>query len=367
MKDRAQSLGYLEIEFLNSNGTYRWRHSFAVQIQIQKLIIMILEKKEFRDEFLDAHKKLRPSISLAQSPPSHISPTFFTPDYLMPPESFEKTGNNEIDEDEPPAQNLKHPVSHTPSPDSRTNLTSVTAMVSRQRGSSTLPVSTGSGKKFSADPTTVSAGTRRSTSSTLGDLGQLDEAAKMQKEVLEKRRRILGEEHPYTISAMSNLANTLGDLGQLDEAAKMKKEVLEKMKRILGEEHPDTLSVMNNLAVTLGDLSHLNEAITLLGVAALRMKGIHGEEHPRTKVAISNLTRLTANRGTSEAMAEKLEPDLKAKSDAAEVSKLKLISEDAVIVVLGPTGVGKSHFIRAATGNSSIKVGAALESGKSGQ
>jgi len=38
--------------------------------------------------------------------------------------------------------------------------------------------------------------------------GQLDEAAKMKKEVLEKRRRILGEEHPDTISAMNNLANT---------------------------------------------------------------------------------------------------------------------------------------------------------------
>jgi hypothetical protein len=40
--------------------------------------------------------------------------------------------------------------------------------------------------------------------------------------------RILCEEHPDTISAMNNLASTLGDQGQLDEAAKMKKEVLER-------------------------------------------------------------------------------------------------------------------------------------------
>lgn len=51
-------------------------------------------------------------------------------------------------------------------------------------------------------------------------------------------------------------------------------------------------------------------------------------------------------------------------ADAAEGSKSKLTPTDAVIVVLGPTGVGKSHFIRAATGDSSIKVGATLESGK---
>jgi hypothetical protein len=58
---------------------------------------------------------------------------------------------------------------------------------------------------------------------TLRDRGQLDEAAKMSEEVLEKRRRILSGEHPATILAMSNFALTLEDLGQLDEAVKMKK------------------------------------------------------------------------------------------------------------------------------------------------
>jgi hypothetical protein len=35
----------------------------------------------------------------------------------------------------------------------------------------------------------------------------------MEQDVLEKRTRILGEEHPDTISAMGNLANTLGNMG----------------------------------------------------------------------------------------------------------------------------------------------------------
>ncbi|EUC26825.1 hypothetical protein COCCADRAFT_113294, partial [Bipolaris zeicola 26-R-13] len=60
------------------------------------------------------------------------------------------------------------------------------------------------------------------------DLGRWLETRAVEEYVLEKRRRILGEEHPDTISAMNNLANTLGEQGQLDEAAKMKKEVLEK-------------------------------------------------------------------------------------------------------------------------------------------
>jgi tetratricopeptide (TPR) repeat protein len=214
-------------------------------------------------------------------------------------------------------------------------------------------------------PSTITA--MNNLSSTLGDMGLLHEAAKMKKEVLEKRSRILDEEHPDTISAMNNYAITLRDLGQLDEAVRMMKEVLDKRSRILGEEHPDTILAMNNLAVTLEDLGHLDEAITLLEVAVQKMKRVHGTEHPRTKVAVSNSTRLAANRPTSEAMAGTLETDLEAISDAAEASKPKLTPEDAVIVVLGPTGVGKSHFIRAATGDSSIKVGATLQSGKSGQ
>jgi energy-coupling factor transporter ATP-binding protein EcfA2 len=73
---------------------------------------------------------------------------------------------------------------------------------------------------------------------------------------------------------------------------------------------------------------------------------------------------LTTNRGASKESTNKLEDDHISKSESAEVSKLKLTSEDAVIVILGPTGVGKSHFIQAVTGIASIKVGATLESGR---
>jgi hypothetical protein len=79
----------------------------------------------------------------------------------------------------------------------------------------------------------------------------------MKKEVVENMRRILGDEHPDTITAMNNLAMTLRDLGQLDEAATIKKEVVENMRRILGDEHPDTITAMNNLAMTLRDLGQL--------------------------------------------------------------------------------------------------------------
>ncbi|KAH6983683.1 hypothetical protein BKA56DRAFT_482570, partial [Ilyonectria sp. MPI-CAGE-AT-0026] len=71
------------------------------------------------------------------------------------------------------------------------------------------------------------------------------------KEVFKERQRILGDEHPDTISAMSNLAITLEDQGQLDKAARMMREVLKKRQRILGDKHLHTISAMNNLSITL--------------------------------------------------------------------------------------------------------------------
>ncbi|EXJ95818.1 hypothetical protein A1O1_00942 [Capronia coronata CBS 617.96] len=87
-----------------------------------------------------------------------------------------------------------------------------------------------------------------STGVFLTDIGRFAEGYIIEKYVLEKRRRILGEEHPNTISAMNNLAITLGDQGHLDEAATIQKEVLEKMRRILGEEHPNTISAIEETA-----------------------------------------------------------------------------------------------------------------------
>jgi hypothetical protein len=74
----------------------------------------------------------------------------------------------------------------------------------------------------------------------------------------------------------------------------MKKEVLEKRRRILGEEHPDTISAMNNLANTLGEQGQLDEAMALLEVTVQRIKRIYGNEHPHTRIASSNLARLRA-------------------------------------------------------------------------
>jgi hypothetical protein len=71
------------------------------------------------------------------------------------------------------------------------------------------------------------------------------------------RRRVLGEDHPDTLTSMNNLAETLRSQGDLGAARGLQEQVLTMRRRVLGEDHPDTLTSINNLAATLrsqGDL-----------------------------------------------------------------------------------------------------------------
>jgi tetratricopeptide (TPR) repeat protein len=137
----------------------------------------------------------------------------------------------------------------------------------------------------------------------ISDIGRWQEAAAMMKEVLEKRQRILGDEHPDTITAMSNLATTLQDQGELEAAAAMMREVLEKMQRILGDEHPDTITAMSNLAITLQAQGELEAAAAMKREVLEKMQRILGDEHPATITAMSNLATTLQAQGKLEAAA----------------------------------------------------------------
>jgi len=66
--------------------------------------------------------------------------------------------------------------------------------------------------------------------------------------VIEITKRVLGEEHPHTLSSIADLASTYRSQGRWKEAKELQVGVIEITKRVLGEEHPFTLSNMNNLA-----------------------------------------------------------------------------------------------------------------------
>ena len=59
---------------------------------------------------------------------------------------------------------------------------------------------------------------------------------------METRKRLLGAEHPSTLTTMNNLAFTWERQGRDTEALKLMEECVRLRTRVLGIDHPDTTS-----------------------------------------------------------------------------------------------------------------------------
>ena len=70
---------------------------------------------------------------------------------------------------------------------------------------------------------------------TYWNQGRWDDAVKLQEDVLKARIRLLGEEHPDTLTAMANLASTYWNQGRWDDAVKLEEDVLKARIRLLGK------------------------------------------------------------------------------------------------------------------------------------
>ena len=116
----------------------------------------------------------------------------------------------------------------------------------------------------------------------LGENGDFNNAEQLKIQVMEMRTKLLGAEHPDTLSSVGNLACTYRDQGRWNEAEKLEIQVMEMRKKLLGAEHPDTLISVGNLANTYRNQGRWNEAEQLeIQVMEMRKK-LLGAEHPDT-------------------------------------------------------------------------------------
>ncbi|MBS0197004.1 MAG: serine/threonine protein kinase [Planctomycetes bacterium] len=124
----------------------------------------------------------------------------------------------------------------------------------------------------------------------LDEQGKLAEAEPYYHEALEKSRRVLGEEHPSTLTSISNMGALLQAQGKLSEAEPYYREALEKRRRVLGEEHPDTLTSINLMGFLLQDQRKLVEAEPYYREALEKRRRVLGSEHRDTLVSINNMS-----------------------------------------------------------------------------
>ena len=130
---------------------------------------------------------------------------------------------------------------------------------------------------------------RNNLAYTYESAGRLDEAIDLYEQILTDRRRVLGDDHPDTLASRNNLAGAYESAGRLDEAIDLYEQTLTDCERVLGDDHPDTLTSRNNLAYTYESAGRLDEAIDLYEQTLTDRRRVLGDDHPDTLASRNNL------------------------------------------------------------------------------
>jgi tetratricopeptide (TPR) repeat protein len=162
-------------------------------------------------------------------------------------------------------------------------------------------------------------------------LGDLTRARRILQEALDLAQKILGPEHPGTLSAKSNLATILEAQGELLQAQESYEEVLEAEIRVLSPMHPSKLVTKGNLARLLkvqGELLQAREIYEEILEAEVRVRG---SEHSETLTTKTNLAGVLKAQGEL--------------SQAREIYEAVLEAEIRVLGPEHPTTLNTNHLL----------------------
>jgi len=132
---------------------------------------------------------------------------------------------------------------------------------------------------------------------TYWGLGRWSDAEALLLVVLGKRRLVLGDDHPDTLRGMEHLADTYREQGRWSDAEPLYFVVMEKRKLVLGDDHPDTFETMTNLANMYRYQGRLSNAEALEVVVMEKTKRVLGDDHPDTIMSMSNLANTYSYQG----------------------------------------------------------------------
>jgi tetratricopeptide (TPR) repeat protein len=98
--------------------------------------------------------------------------------------------------------------------------------------------------------------------------GQHQQALTLEEQTLTTYRRVLGENHPDTLTSMDNLAATLRHLGDFQGARELQEQTLAARRRVLGEDHPNTRASKSNSPKSVGNLGNCSHGSTFVSPTA---------------------------------------------------------------------------------------------------
>lgn len=156
------------------------------------------------------------------------------------------------------------------------------------------------------DQPLVQAGLMHTVARTMTRLGLLGGALPPLERALEVYRQELGNEHEFTLRAVSSLGNLFSRLGELDKAETLLREALEGLRRLRGEGGQDVMAATNNLGAVYKDRGDYEGAERLLREALDGLRRERGDEDKDTLISMVNLASALIPRGKKEEAAELL-------------------------------------------------------------
>ncbi len=127
--------------------------------------------------------------------------------------------------------------------------------------------------------------------------GRFREAEQKMREALAIMNKVLGEEHPVTITACNNLASCLDHQGKHADALMLHRRALALSRMVLGEQHTNTAGSYSNLAGCLDNQGKHAQALPLYEKALAIQRLALGEEHPDTATGYNNVAYCLADQG----------------------------------------------------------------------
>jgi MinD-like ATPase involved in chromosome partitioning or flagellar assembly/tetratricopeptide (TPR) repeat protein len=125
----------------------------------------------------------------------------------------------------------------------------------------------------------------------LRDQANFEDSRRLDEEVLDEQREMLGAEHPHTLMTAGGLAGDLRGLGRYPEALKQDEQTYAAWLEYFGEDHPRTLTALSNLAAShrlMGDFRAARERDELVH---RRRRVVLSQNHPNTLVSAANIGR----------------------------------------------------------------------------
>jgi len=158
------------------------------------------------------------------------------------------------------------------------------------------PAADAAGAEFKDQPL-VQARLKATLAESYRTLGLFRQALPLQEAAMEIRLRELGDEHPDTLLAMSNVGSLADALAQPGRAVSLYEQVYTTRRRVLGEDHADTLMAMGNLGNAYRAQSRFDEAEPLLTGALAGLRRVLGNEQRRTLISMNTVGMLYAMQG----------------------------------------------------------------------